>query len=295
MPSGRKAHNRNHTADAGDSRTRPALEGLSMSEQTEREALLREIAKKRVVYMLSGMEVLPVRRDLTFRSASGADLLMDVYYPSRSPDQPVPLVLMPMAYPDPTAQVRLYGPLTSWAQLIAASGMAAVVSGNEAPEEDVHALLRHLRADAAALGLDVDRFGLFAASGNGTVGLSILMRDRRLRCGVLLCGYTMDMDGATAVADMARQFGFVNACVGKSIDDLPDDVSILVVRAGRDQSPGLNAALDRVIERALARNLPLSLINHAAGAHGFVLDEHTAISRGVIQQVLAFLQLHLSV
>jgi hypothetical protein len=202
---------------------------------------------------------------------------------------------MPMAYPDPTAKVRLFGPLTSWAQLIAASGMAAVVSGNEAPEEDVHALLRHLRADATALGLDVDRFGLFAASGNVTVGLSTLMRDRRLRCGVLLCGYTMDMDGTTAVADMAREFGFVNACVGKSIDDLPDDVSILVVRAGRDQSPGLNAALDRVIERALSRNLPLSLINHAAGAHGFVLDEHTAISRGVIQQVLAFLQLHLSV
>ena len=266
-----------------------------MSEQTEREAMLREIAKKRVVYMLPGMEALPVRRDLTFRSTSGAELLMDVYYPSLSPDQPVPLVLMPMAYPDPTARVRLYGPLTSWAQLMAASGMAAVVYGNEAPEEDVHALLRHLRAAAAALGLDVDRFGLFATSGNVTVGLSTLMRDRRLRCGVLLYGYTMDMDGSTTVADMARQFGFVNACVGKSIDDLPADVSILFVRAGRDQFPGLNAALDRVIERALARNLPLSLINHAAGAHGFDLDEDTAISRGVVQQVLAFLRLHLGV
>lgn len=236
-----------------------------------------------------------MRRDLTFRSTSGAELLMDVYYPSLSPDQPVPLVLMPMAYPDPTARIRAYGPLTSWAQLMAASGMAAVVCGNEAPEEDVHALLRHLRTDAAALGLDVDRFGLFATSGNVTVGLSTLMRDRRLKCAALLYGYTMDMDGSTAVADMARQFGFVNACAGKSIDDLPADVSILFVRAGREQFPGLNAALDRVIERSLARNLPLSLINHATGAHGFDLDDQTAISRGIVQQVLAFLQLHLSV
>jgi transcriptional/translational regulatory protein YebC/TACO1 len=55
----------------------------------------------------------------------------------------------------------------------------------------------------------------------------------------------------------------------------------------------LNTALDKVIERALARNLPLSLINHAAGAHGFDLDEHTAISRGIVRQVLAFLRLHL--
>jgi hypothetical protein len=235
------------------------LEGLSMSEQSEREAVLREIAKKKVVYTLPGMEGLPVRRDLAFRSSSGAELLMDVYYPSLAPEQPLPLVVMPMAYADPTARVRVYGPLTSWAQLMAASGMAAIVYGTEAPEEDVHALLRHLRADAAALSLDLDRCGLFAASANVTVGLSTLMRDRHLKCGALLYGYTMDMDGSTTVADMARQIGFVNACIGKSIDDLAPGVSILFVRAGRDQYPGLKA-----------------------------------ISRWVVQQVLAFLRLHLS-
>jgi hypothetical protein len=105
----------------------------------------------------------------------------------------------------------------------------------------------------------------------------------------------MDMDGSTTVAEMSRQLGFVDACVGTSVDDLPVEAAILFVRAGRDQFSGLNAALDRVIRRALARNLPLSLINHAAGAHGFDLDEHTAIARGVVQQVLAFLRLHLSV
>lgn len=266
-----------------------------MSNQTEREAMLRAFAKKSVVFTLPGMESLPVRRDMTFRAASGTELLMDVYYPSFSPDQPPPLVLMPMAYPDPTARVRVFGPLTSWAQLMAASGTAAVVYGTEAPEEDVHALLRHLRTHAAALGLDSDRVGLFATSANVTVALSALMRDRRLRCGALLYGYTMDLDGSTFVADMARQFGFVNACAGKSIADLPSETPLLFVRAGRDEFRGLNAALDKVIERALASNLPLSLINHAAGVHGFDLDEHTAIARGIVQHVLAFLRLHLNV
>ena len=121
------------------------------------------------------MDVLRVRRDLTYRSASGAGLPMDVYYPSVSPNQHPPTILLPMAYPDPTARVRTYGPLTSWARLMAASGMAAVVYGAEAPEEDVHAVLRQLRSDADALGLDIDRFGLFAASGNVTVAF-------RLRC-----------------------------------------------------------------------------------------------------------------
>ena len=120
------------------------------------------------------------------------------------------------------------------------------------------------------------------------------MRDRLVRCAAMLYGYTMDMDGSTAVADMSQQAGFVNACAGRSADDLPDGAPMLFVRAGRDHFPGLNEALDKVVARALARNLPLSLINHATGGHGFDLDENTAISRGIVKQVLAFLQLHLN-
>ena len=103
----------------------------------------------------------------------------------------------------------------------------------------------------------------------------------------------MDLDGSTAIADMGKQAGFVNACAGKTVNDLPDDVPVLFVRSGRDQCPGLNEALDKVIARALARNLPLTLINHAAGGHGFDLDEDSKMSRGIVQQVLAFLRFHL--
>ena len=264
-----------------------------MSEPSEREAILREIAKKKVAYRLPGMDALPERRNLTYRSTSGSRLLMDVYSPSSQPGRRAPAVLAPLAYPDAEARVLMYGPLTSWAQLIAASGMAAVLYGTEAPEEDLHAALRHLRADAAALELDMDRLGLFAASGNVTVALSALMRDRRVRCAALLYGYTMDLDGSTAVADMGRQAGFVDACAGKSVTDLPVDAPMLFVRAGRDHFPGLNEALDRLIARALARNLPFTLINQATGGHGFDLDEDTEMSRGIVKQVLAFLRLHL--
>ena len=208
-----------------------------MHEPADREAILREIAKKKVVYQLPGMDALRVHRDLTYRSTSGALLLMDVYYPSVSPGQRLPTMLLPMVYPDPTARVRAYGPLTSWARLMAASGMAAVVYGAEAPAEDVHAVLRRLRADADALGLDVDRFGLFATSGNVTVGLSALMRDRLLRCAALLYGYTMDLNGSTVVADMGRQAGFVNACAGRSADDLPDGVPMLFGTRGARPFP----------------------------------------------------------
>jgi dienelactone hydrolase len=218
---------------------------------------------------------------------------MDVYYPPMPTTGQPPTVLLPMAYPDPTGGVRSFGPVTSWARLIAASGMAAVIYGAEVPDEDVHAVLRHLRSDSEALGVDAERLGLFATSAHVTVALSVLMRDTRVKCAALLYGYTLDMDGSTTVADMGRQYGFVNACAGKSVDDVPDTVPILLVRAGRDQFPGLNQALDKIIARALVRNLPVSLINHPTGAHAFDMDENTPMSRAIVQQVLRFLVVHL--
>ena len=259
---------------------------------TEREAIIREIAKKKVVHQMPGMEALPVRRDLTYRSTSGSQLPLDIYYPPATARR-APVVLAPLAYPDPQGGVRTFGPLTSWAQLIAASGMAAVLYANEKPSEDADAALQYLRGSADTLMLDLQRLGLFAASGNATVAMATVMRDRGVRCAALMCGYTMDLDGSTAVADMSLQYGFVNACAGKSIDDLPIDVPLLLVRAGRDSSPGLNEALDRVIGRSLGRNLPLTVINHASGGHGFDVDEDAAISTDIIQQVLGFLHRHL--
>jgi hypothetical protein len=264
-----------------------------MSEQTDREAILREIAKKKVRYQLPGMDTLPVRRDLRYRAASGRSLPMDIYYPSDSSPQP-PVVVVAFGYPDPEGGIRQFGPFTSWAQLVAASGMAMVLYGSEAPAEDIYEVLRHLRCDADTLRVDAARIGLFSASGNVPVALSTLMGDPDVRSAALLCGYTMDADGATAVADASREYGFVDACAGKSVDDLPTGVPLLVVRAGRDQAPGLNDALDKVVTRAITRNLPLTFINHAEGAHGFDCDEDSSIAREVVRQVLAFLAFHLN-
>lgn len=258
----------------------------------DREAIIREIAKKRVVHRLPGMDALPVRRDLMYRSASGSQLPIDIYYPFAT-EGPAPVVLAPLGYPDPQGGVRAFGPLTSWAQLIAASGMAAALYANDRPDEDAGAALQYLRASADTLALDVNSLGLFAVSGSGPVALATVMRDRGVRCAALLYGYTMDLDGSQSVADMSRQFGFVDACAGKSIDDLPVDVPLLLVRAGRDSSPGLNEALDRLVWRGLERNLPLTVVNHAMGAHGFDVDEDAPVSRDIIRQVLAFLRRHL--
>src|SRR5205823_5602571 len=135
--------------------------------------------------------------------------------------------------------------------------------------ENIHAVMKHLRANADALQLDPQRIGLWATSASGTVALSALMRDRTLKCAALLCPWTMDLDGSTVVAENAKQYLFVDACAGKSVDDLPEDVPLLFVRAGREQFPGVNDTLDKVVGRAVARNLPVTVVNHATGSHSF--------------------------
>jgi hypothetical protein len=260
-----------------------------MSEQSDRDAIIREIAKKKIRYELPNMEEVTIHRDLPYRDG----LLMNIYCPNPRPGRRTPIVLLAFGYPDPQAGIRTFGPFTSWAKLIAASGMAAVIYGPNVPAEDVDAALGYVRANADRLELDADRVALLAMSGHGPVALSLLMRERRLAGAVLHCGYTMDFDGSTAVADAAAEYGFADACHGKSADDLPTNVPLLFVRAGRDKVVGLNEAFDRVITRALARNLPLTLINHASGEHGFECDEDSDMTREIVRQILAFLAFNL--
>jgi dienelactone hydrolase len=262
-----------------------------MDEETRR-AKLAEIARKIVVLRLPDMDAVAVQRDIAYRTTTTGALLMDIYS-ARNAGARAPVVVIVLGFPDPQSSIRMYGPITSWAQLIAASGMTAVIYGSSAPAEDIHAVLRYVRENAGSLDIDEQRIGLFSMSGNVPVALAALMRDDTLKCAVALCGYTFDVEGSTAFADGSREYGYVNATAGRSIKELPAHVPLFVVRAGLEQFPGVNAALDQFTANALALNLPLTFVNHATGAHGFECDEDSVVSRGIIQQALAFLRLHL--
>src|SRR5262252_10981489 len=121
-----------------------------MTEQSDREAIIREIAKKKVRYTLPNMEDVTIHRDLPYRDG----LLMNIYCPSPRPGVRAPVVVIAFGYPDPHAGVRSFGPVTSWAQLIAASGMAAVIYGPGVPAEDVDAAVAYVRSNAKRFDLD---------------------------------------------------------------------------------------------------------------------------------------------
>jgi dienelactone hydrolase len=257
-----------------------------------------------MVYRIPGMDAVEVRRDVEYRAADAAAgaLTMDVYYPpGAKAGAPVPAVVLVAGFPDPGYEAKLgckfkeTGSSRSWGRLLAASGLAAITYTNREPAADIHALLAHLRRTAAALGIDADRLGLWATSGNVPVALSVLMREDpgRVKCAVLCYGYTLDLDGSGRVAEASAKWGFVNPCAGKSVADLPARVPLFVARAGRDEIPHLNETLDRFLAHALTHNLPVTLTNHPAAPHAFDLFDDSGASREVVRQALAFTQSHL--
>jgi acetyl esterase/lipase len=254
------------------------------------------IAAQRIVYNVPGMDAVTIRRDETYRTAGGRALTMDIYYPSPAPrDGAWPAVIFVTGFPDAGAQ-RMFGrkfkdmgSYVSWAQLVAASGMAAITYENDAPAEDVHAILQHVRDHAEDLQIDVRRLGVWACSGNVPNALSVL-RQALVKCAVFCYGYFLDLDGSSRVADAARQFGFVTPCAGRPVGDLPASVPLFIARAGGDLMPGLNQTLDRFVAGALASDLPVTLVNYPGAPHAFDVLADADSSRDIIRQILKFME-----
>jgi dienelactone hydrolase len=261
-----------------------------------------EIARKKILYEIPGADGVTVLRDAPYRSDDDGRAAMDLYYPVAKGAAPFPAVVVICGY----SGARTPNPLgcsfkemewsISWGRLMAASGMVAIVATNREPEADAHALLRYIRQNAEELGIDAERIAVFATSGNGPLALSVLMgaTHKYLKGAVLWYPYTLDLDGSAAVSDAARQWGFVNPCAGQSVADLPRDLPLFVAKAGHDQMPGLNVALDRFLAEAVARNLRITFVNHHVGPHAFDLFDDSGATREIIRQTLAFLQFHLS-
>lgn len=267
------------------------------------EAARHEITKKRIVYEVPGLDAVIVRRKMEYRKTDAGPLTLDIYYPPESTrEERMPAVVFVIGFADPGAE-RMLGckfnemeSFISWAESMAASGLVAITytTGME-PDTDVHHLLTYVRQHGDAFGIDGNRIGLWACSGHAPNALSVLTQasGESLKCAALCYPYTLDLDGSTGVANASRTFRFVNPCAGRSVDDLPRQVPLFIARAGRDEMPYLNDALDRFVAAAVKRNLPVTLVNHPDAPHSFDLMDARDASREIIRLVLGFTRFHL--
>jgi acetyl esterase/lipase len=248
-----------------------------------------KITEQPIVYRIPEMESVTVAKDIEY--AAGRTL--DVYRP---PDgENLPAVLFVTGFRDAGFEARLgckqkeMASYVSWARLAAASGFVAITYSNIDPAADSVAVLRYIRENAASLHIDADRIAVWSCSGNVLTALALII-EQPVTCAVLCYGFMLDLDGSTAVADAQKQWGFANPASGKSVDDIPRDLPLLIVRAGRDETAGLNPSIDRFVAHALARNLPIALINHATAPHSFDLFDDTEATCAIIRQIVAFMK-----
>jgi hypothetical protein len=252
-----------------------------MTDEEERQRRVAEAIRKTAVLELPGMESIRIQNEQHYGEGGTFDLY------TAATGAPAPTVLFVYGFPDPRfAQgLRKMGAYTSWGRLLAASGMNAITYSYRDPVRDLDALLVHLRQNADTFGIDVSRLGVWACSGNVPTALHLLMTQPpgAFRCAALLYGYMLDVPSA------AEQFGLGVPARGRTIDDLPRKLPLLVVRAGQDQTPLLNASVDAFVTAALTRDLPLTLINQPSAPHSFDLFDDSEPSRETIRNILRFL------
>lgn len=221
-----------------------------------------EVTMRRVLYEIPGMRAVE-GTDAEFAGSDGLMLPMRIYMPPAPPKARVAVVIVE-GYPDGGFAKRLGCRFmdmewsVSLAQLIAASGLAAITHSNRVPAEDALALMRHLT-------LDGWRLGVWATSGHAPTGMIAI---EQAACGVL-----------------------VNPILGPTAVTKP----LFLVRSGQDETPGLNSALDAFVVSALVRNLPMTLVNHADAPHSFDLFHDSEQTRLILRQALSFLRTHLGV
>ena len=92
------------------------------------EAQLAEMTKKRLVYAIPNMEQVPVQKNITYKTADGVELQMDVYHPidfQKGSLRPAVIFIHGDAPPEFLKDAKDWGVFVSYGQLVAASGFIA--------------------------------------------------------------------------------------------------------------------------------------------------------------------------
>jgi acetyl esterase/lipase len=267
-----------------------------------------EIFRKRVVYEVPGMNTVEIRREIVYGRAADGDLTLDVYLPpGLAPGERRPGVLFVHGGPIPAAlwsKANKMGVFLSYGELLAASGMVAVTFNHRfvsmpeiaASEANVKTAIDFVRGQAPGFHLDPDRLAFWAFSGGGPF-LAPVLRDRPAHLRALVAYYALlDLASVQGMVpqipipdDVARDFSAAASFpAGPPYDGPP----ILVARGGRD-STFINGTIDLFVQRALAANVPLDVMNHPAGQHGFDVLNDDDRSREIIARTIEFLKKHL--
>jgi len=266
---------------------------------------LKDLIPKRMVYVVPGMDRVRVLKDITYKRIENDALKMDVYLPfmAKSTSRLAAIVFI-HGGPLPTdlpSQPKEWGVFTSYGQMAAARGFAAVTFNHRffGPQRlldaqgDIDDLITYIRDHASELGIDKDRIALWAFSGGGPF-LSHALKNPPsfIRCIVAFYAI-MDIrplrsqTPSSISDDTLKDFSPVFA-LSQREGGLPP---MMIGRGGLD-NPVLNSTIDQFVELALRKNLLVDLCNHPNGHHGFDVRDDDDRSREIIRHAIEFIRDH---
>jgi acetyl esterase/lipase len=277
------------------------------STQSVAESLAERVARP-VVYRLPDMDKVRVISNLKYSDVDNPYLLMDVYLPpDLKPHERRPVVVFIHGGAGSETKPKDWGMFQSWGRLVAAAGMVAVIFTHRfspPPQlllveaaSDLSAALQYIRSNAESFQADGDSVGVCAWSSGGEL-LTPLLIDRPVFVRCLVAFYALlDVQQYAPPGDAAA-LRYLKAF--SAIASLPEDAStlmpMLIVRAGRDEIPTLNDALDRFVARALAANAPITVTNYPEGGHGFDSFDNKGDeerSKQIVRSSIEFMRTHL--
>jgi acetyl esterase/lipase len=263
----------------------------------------------RIVYAIPDMRRVSVERDLVYKTVDATALRFDVYYPpaaEKAHSYSTVILMHGEAPPEMLANAKDWGQFVSWAELLAAQGFVAVTFNRRSAEwftklpeaaSDITDLLSYLQQYASALAIDWQRIGVWVCSG-GTLAASAALRHYHgLHLRALAAYYprmslhTIRDDLTTMPESTLDAYDTRHLLPRMPTHDRP---ALFIARAGQDDRPGLNAALDQFLVQALETNVALTLITHPEGGHFFDVAADNERSREIIRQTVAFFQQHLT-
>ncbi|MBV9789398.1 MAG: alpha/beta hydrolase [Chloroflexi bacterium] len=262
------------------------------------------IRQMRIVYQVPGMEQIQAQRDLVYKQVEGQDLRLDVYLPNdeRSGLRPAVLLVHGDLPPELIIGTKDHGPFVSLGQLVAASGLAAVTFDHRSTEQftkmeqvgsDIEDLIAFVRNSGPSLGIDPERLCVWAFSAGVPYGVQVALRQADIRCIVAYYG-PLDLQilhGHLPPVVTAEALRVASPLA--RIEEMTSIPPLLVARAGKDQE-WINIAIDRFVQQAQERNLPIELLTHDEGPHAFEIFDDSERSREIVRQTLDFIKQQLS-
>ena len=272
---------------------------------------MRDFAKinqMRVVYTLPDMDRVSVRKNVVYKAVEAETLTMDIYYPHvMQPHTTLPAVILVHggSQPEHVEHITESQQYISWGQLIAASGLIAVMFKHRSDDgytklveagSDVDDLVQYIRDNGASLAIAVNALCIWSFSSGPLYGLRTALRNTPayIRCIVAYYGgmtlmnrkyFHFSADEETLVKEFSPIYHLGN-------EDAPKIAPLFITKAGKDRD-FLNESIDEFVHLASERNIPITFMNHPTGEHGFDIFNDDARTCEIIKASLAFVHVHL--